>query len=189
MIVAPDFFVEPLLPNERGLPSFAVPSAATALRIGGAFTLLQAAIWRCLADAAAKGNLLKSATYRRLSFSQYVFTRAALALLVGTYLFADNMDSPWLGMLVAPPQLVSLWATLQSTPAVLFQGRPQLREAGALESTDEELISEGTDYLQSDVGDFVTGAQWCFSCLLCSSCSRRLLRQARAKRTWLLTRA
>ena len=155
MLVQPRFFVEPLAP--AGLPSYAVASAAATLRVAGSLRLLHSAVWGCLTDAASKGNLVKSATYRRLSSAQWGVSRATLLLLAGSYLFADNLDSPWLGMLIAVPSLVSLWATLEATPAVLFRGRPQLREAGALESSDEEMVSEGADSLQEDMRAFLSG--------------------------------
>lgn len=64
MMAFPYIFMAPLLPDPQTVPDFAVDSGAAALRIFGAFTLIQAAMFNCLADAAEKGNFPKSDTYK-----------------------------------------------------------------------------------------------------------------------------
>ena len=64
MMAVPYIFMAPLMPNPDTVPYFAVDSGAAALKIFGAFTLIQAATFHCLADAALKGNLAKSDTYK-----------------------------------------------------------------------------------------------------------------------------
>lgn len=60
----PALFMGPLMPDDPSYPPFALASGCTAARIEGAFLVLLAACCGCLADAAVKGNLTKSATYK-----------------------------------------------------------------------------------------------------------------------------
>lgn len=60
----PSLFMGPLMPNDPSYPPFALASGCVAARVEGAFLVLLAASCGCLADAALKGNLTKSATYK-----------------------------------------------------------------------------------------------------------------------------
>lgn len=60
----PALFMGPLMPDDPTYPPFALASGCVAARVEAAFLVLVAASCSCLADAAAKGNLTKSATYK-----------------------------------------------------------------------------------------------------------------------------
>ena len=64
MMAYGEAFMSGLIPRDPSYPPYALASGAAALRIAGAFTFLQAVVCNTLADASAKGNLVKSTTYK-----------------------------------------------------------------------------------------------------------------------------